>query len=165
MKKVFVVCLLVCLLLGCTSPSYETVMDTMPLILHNAPKEIKLQLPPGTVQPVFENKNTDKLYFCDGYEMILRTVEGGDLQKTVKDISGYDIDDLTVVETKQQELKRYEFVWTAAGENGDRVGRTAVLDDGIYHYTLSLVADAQLAGQLRQTWEDIISTFAVVSIA
>lgn len=165
MKRILIVCLLTCVLTGCANSSFETVMDTMPLILKDVPKEIQLQLPPGAAQPVFENENTEKLYFCDGYEIIIQTVDGGDLQKTVKDISGYDTENLAILETMHGDLKKYEFVWIAAGENGDRVGRTAVLDDGDYHYILSVVADAQLSGQLRQTWQDIISTFTVVSIA
>ena len=60
-------------------------------------------------------------------------------------------------------MPRYDCAWTAAGETGSRIGRATILDDGNYHYTMTVMADSADAGTLQETWQELFATFQVVS--
>ena len=46
-------------------------------------------------------------------------------------------------------------------QEGEMVGRAAILDDGNYHYALSALAPAETAQQLEEIWEAIFQSFAI----
>ena len=48
---------------------------------------------------------------------------------------------------------------TLAG--GDLVCRGVILDDGAYHYVLSLQTDAEQAGKLADDWQTIVASFSL----
>ena len=56
---------------------------------------------------------------------------------------------------------RYEFVWVSAGEKGDRLGRGVVLDDGSYHYCMSVLRDADNPKKSQVVWSDVFSSFSL----
>ena len=69
-----------------------------------------------------------------------------------------------MLETAQENAKRYVCVWTAVGENGNQVGRLAVLDDGAYHYILTAMAEESIAGKLSgEVWDDVFSSFRLIA--
>ena len=69
-----------------------------------------------------------------------------------------------MIETAQAGAKRYVAVWTSAGEAGNQVGRCAILDDGSYHYVLSVMADEQDAGRLSEgVWKEIFASFRLIA--
>ena len=43
------------------------------------------------------------------------------------------------------------------------MGRAAVLDDGRYHYVLTVQADAARSGELTETWNQLFSGFSLES--
>ncbi len=164
MKKCWVVLLVLLLLTGCGQPkAYETVMDSGIQEIVPEKLEIVVNLPSNASQTVMTMDSGEKLYFCDNYTMCLQTVEAGDLQKTVLSVCGFYPDQLPVMETVQSGDKRYDFVWTSVGENGDQVGRCAIIDDGSYHYIVSTMADASETGDLTQgAWREIYNSFRIV---
>ena len=89
------------------------------------------------------------------------TLEAGDIGKTVKSVTGYPSESMTVLETSVSEVKRYECAWTAVTETGDIVGRAVILDDGSYHYVLSVMAPAQEAGSLHSTWDELFASYTL----
>ena len=102
---------------------------------------------------------SDRLYQCDSYDIRVQTLAGGDLSATVRDLSGYEQEDLTLIHTVRDGLDCYEFVWASAGEGGDQVGRAMILDDGIYHYCVSVLGDAAAASENQVYWEDLFHSF------
>ena len=78
-------------------------------------------------------------------------------------VSGLSREDLTVVETFCDGVSRHEFVWAAAGERGDRTGRAVILDDGNYHYCLSVLRDAQSTGKSQISWDQVFSSFSLAA--
>ena len=125
--------------------------------------EIIISLPEKAASAVMSSEETGTVYFCDDFVLTMQTTPGGDLHKTVWETSGYAYDRLPIVKTNQGAAQRYDYVWTAAGEQGDEIGRCAILDDGNYHYILTVMADAQKAGELTQTlWNDVFSSFQIV---
>lgn len=138
------------LLAGCAQkPALETVNDvwTEPVA---APVMGQVQViwPEDAAQTTMYE--ADGLQICVGedYELRCETVAGGDLNRTLKAITGFDRESLTVLSTTDAGVKRYESAWCTESEQGTLVGRTVILDDGAYHYTLSaLVPQEQANGK------------------
>ncbi len=160
-KILSVIILLAVLLCGCAgAESFETVADVYEPLESAEPASLDYLVPDKNAVKVFGTDGS-RLYLCDGYEIAVETFSSGDLNQTVKELTGYARDSLTVMETGTSELARYECVWTAAGESGEQVGRTVILDDGKYHYCLSLTALEEEAGSLQQVWQEIMGSFAM----
>lgn len=151
--------LLPVLLCGCRAEeTLETISDEWIMPVMAQPQEISVRLPEGLVMPVLEQEGR-KLYLAENYEIMLETMDSGDLDATIRALTGYDSDRLTVVQTRQGGAERYDFVWTAAGESGERLGRGAILDDGSYHYCLSSLRDT---GESLVVWQDVFESFTLV---
>lgn len=118
-------------------------------------------LPPDAAVMTAESQVQGSIWLCDGYSVMTQTLDGGDLDATLRTVTGYGRDRLPVIELEQDGLKRWECVWTCAGEGGDQIGRTVILGDGNYHYALSLLTDAALAGRLAETWRQITNSFSL----
>ncbi len=159
MKQCVYILLAVFLLCGCRAEeTLETVADEWLVPVMAQPREIDLRLPDNVLMPVLE-QDSRQLYIAEGYELMLDIQDAGDLSNTIRNLSGYEKEKLTVIQTRQDGMDRYDFVWTAAGENGDRLGRGAVLDDGNYHYCLSVLRDQ---GESPVVWQDVFSSFNTV---
>ena len=160
MKKVWIPLMLSLLLCGCgAEETYETLSDELVQPVMAQPKEISVRLPEEAVAPVLESE-AEQVYLCEDYEIVIETMASGDLSGTIRTISGYDREDLTVMETQWQDVTRYEFVWAAMGETGDRLGRAVILDDGEYHYCMSVLRDASEETQI--VWSDVFESFALL---
>lgn len=158
MEKIIGLVLAALLLAGCGGQeTFETVADMQAEPAMASLRSIVVALPEGLATPTVQS-NGDTLYQGEGFEVMLQTLPGGDLNATVRTVTGFDQGSLTVVETKQEELTRYEFVWASAGEAGDRVGRAVILDDGSYHYTVTVLTDADKTEQYRQVWEVLFTS-------
>ena len=159
MKRLVWICLLAGLLAGCRAEeTLETVNDEWVGPAMAQPREIAVRLPEDVVLPVLEQDNR-RLYMAQGYEIMLETLASGDVNATIRTLSGYEKDQLTFLETRQGDADRYEFVWTTAGEKGDRLGRAVILDDGNYHYCMSVLRDA---GDTHIVWRDVFGSFSLI---
>ncbi len=162
MKKYCVVILAALLLGGCgTEEVFETVSDEIVSPVMAQPREISVRLPPDAAVPALES-DTQKIYVSQKYEISIETWSSGDLDATVQKLSGYGADQLTILETQWQDNSRYEFVWVSTGERGDRMGRGVILDDGNYHYCMSLLRDAAAAETSQINWGDVFRSFTLV---
>lgn len=162
MKKIATALLLALLLSGCgAKETLETVADDIPLqpVLAQ-PAQISVRLPDNAVSPVLES-DTQQLYFCEDYEIAIETRSSGDLSGTVTAMTGFDPEKLTLMHTSPDGVDRYEFVWASTGEAGDRLGRGVVLDDGSYHYCMSVLRDAENPKKSQVVWSDVFSSFAL----
>lgn len=161
MKKTVLMILIMLLLTGCaTEETFETVADEMVQQVSTQMREMIVSLPEEAVAPVSESES-GTLYLCGDYEITLQTMTSGDLHATVESVTGYDRDNLTVIETESGEWKRYDLVWSCAGENGDRVGKAAILDDGSYHYILTVLCDAEHIREYEEVWQEMFGSFTL----
>ena len=161
MKKL-VLFIAVCLLVsGCASKeTFESLDDEYDLQAVAVQKEVSYKLPEDAAQQTVRSEY-GQLYFCDGYEITVQTMEAGNLDKTLRELTGFGADDLTVIETGKTGDIRYECIWSAAGEGGDMVGRAAILDDGSYHYCMTVMAPEAEAAQLREIWKALFDSFVI----
>ncbi len=163
-KKVIVFLLLSVLLTGCKEQKvYETLGDSVKKPAVAEKMEIFFNMPSDASQQVMYGEENGDIYFCNGYILTAQTTEAGDLQKTFLDATGFTPDQLSVMQTKQGNVTQYSCVFVAAGETGDQVGRCAILDDGNYHYILTAMADASVAGELSEgPWEGIFNSLCLI---
>ena len=160
MKKWTVLLVLLLFLTGCGGEKdFETVGDVYaPETL--TPRQVMLTLPDDAAAQTISSDD-GRLYLCDGYTVTVQTLQGGDLEKTVREVTGFSPDRLTLLETEKDGFSCYSCVWSAAGEGGDQIARTVILDDGNFHYAVTAMADSTSAGQLSDTW---LALFRSVSL-
>ena len=162
MKKVLAICLLMVLLTGCgAKETFETVDDMIPAEVAVSPQQFCVNLPDEAATPTFQD-DSGEIYVCGDYTISKQILTSGDLERTVKTLTGKQTEELDIIQTVQDGCDRYDFVWTAAGEEGLQLGRACIIDDGSYHYTLSTLTREEAAGELRQTLQDMFDSCALL---
>ena len=161
MKKCICFLLILVSFTGCGSePTFETVADEWVQSVAAPMRQITVELPEEAAIPVSESEY-GSLYQCDGYEIAVQTLESGDLEATLRTVTGYSREDLTVLETRMDEIRRYDLVWSCLGEQGEQVGRACVLDDGNYHYVLTVLAEADRAAELENLISELFASYSL----
>ena len=162
MKKLWVILALSLFLAGCGSKqTFETVDDVQAEPVIAQIKEVHLALPEEAAVPAMENTDGEKLYLCNGFALMVQTMDGGDLGRTLRQLTGFEKEQLAVMQTEQSGVIRYDCVWTTAGEAADQVCRAAILDDGSYHYAITVMSDFSAAGDLSETWRTILDSVSL----
>ena len=160
MKITAILLCLVVLLSGCTQEVFETIDDQNDAQVLASAATLLLELPDSAAAPVMEGAS-GKLYFCDDYELMIETLTAGNLDATLRTVTGFGREELQLLETKRCGVVCYEGVWTAAGEAGDQIGRVMVLDDGIYHYCVSFLSAAEDAAACAAEWQGVLDSVAL----
>lgn len=160
MKKWLIVCLAL-LLSGCAKTEYETMADEYTPLPPARQGQMVLSFSGDQEVSSLESDAQESLYFCDGFTLTKQTLEAGDLDKTLRSVTGYSRDQLSIMTFTQDGCKRYDFVWSCAGEGGDQICRGSILDDGSYHYVVTAMAPQDKAGQLRDSWNALFASFTV----
>lgn len=160
MKKLWVIPILALLLAGCGGEkTMETVSDVEDTPVVSAEQRVLLQLPKELSAPVLQSEKTGTLYICDDYSVTVQTVASGDLNATIRNATGMNKEDLQIMQTEERGIKRYRWVWATGGESGVQVGRGCVLDDGHYHYVLTVLADEGAVSRVQSVWKEIFGSF------
>lgn len=162
MKKHWITVIFLSILLtGCVSePVFEPVTDDY-VIPEAAASQIVIALPEDASVTVLTSSENGQLYLCDGYTITVQTLESGDLDSTLRTLTGFGEAELTLMQTQQQGMTCIEAAWTSAGEGGDQVGRLLMLDDGDYYYAVTIMAPAEDAGVLNGTWQEIFNSITL----
>ena len=159
--KIFFAILAVLMLTGCGGqPVLERVEDPWVEVAARE-KTLQVRLPAEAAAPALQSPENGKLYLCNGYVLTLQTFSGGDLDETMRQITGFSREQITCLQTREGEMDKYSCVWSSAGEGGDHVGRAVILDDGSYHYTVTVMADFETAGELTDTWQDLLNSVSL----
>ena len=159
MKKILAVLMIAALLCGCgAQETFETVEDLIPVEPVASPQQFYISLPEEAVSPTFQEDDSAEMYVCSGYTISKQITESGDLEKTLKNLTGKTAEELQIIKTQTDFYDRYDFVWTAAGEDGLQLGRACILDDGNFHYALSVMAEEDTAGELQPTMQEMFNS-------
>lgn len=159
MKRFVLIMVLTLLLSGCAPADYETMADDYLEPEQKASANLVAVLPPDAA--VMAAESGESIWLCDGFTVSIQTMAAGDLDATLRQVTGYGKDQLAVMTRQQESLKRNECSWVCAGEGGDQVGRVVILDDGDYHYVLSLLTDAENVSALKAEWDRILETISL----
>ena len=161
MKKVLAGICAAVLLAGCApqQPEFET-MGTEPVSQHSraAAGEIGVWLPEEAGEAVMAG--AEKTYSWEGCEVRVRTLDGGDIRRTIEQLTGMKYENLTVMSRQKGDLKLYQTVWCSAGEDATILGRAVVADDGNYHYCVSLTAPESV--DVSGIYDRMVRSLAVV---
>lgn len=161
MKKFCLIMVLALLLTGCgAQETMETVNDPMDVPVAAQEGKIMVNLPEDAAATVMESE-AGVLYLCDDYSVALQTLDGGDLDATLRLVTGYGREAISVMETERYGMDRYDFVWTSASEQGDQVGRGCIISDGSYHYCVSVMGGAEDYLENESSWDTLLSSFYV----
>lgn len=164
MKKCLILLVMLLMLTGCgAQETLETLADDYIQPVSAPLWQMVLDVPQDASVTVLEGEETGKLYLCDGYTIAVQTFPSGDLKKTVHTLTGYEKEDLTLMQTVQDGAKRYECVWVSAGEGENQVGRLCLLDDSNYIYAVTAMAGESKTGELTETWNELFDSFRLVS--
>lgn len=162
MKRAVWLLLVLLMLTGCAQEqTFEFVTDEAVVQTVAEPKEVYFQLAQEPAMPAMES-DSGKLYLCGDYDVMLQTLQAGDLSRTVEQVSGFSLEDLTVIQTGTGDIKKYEFVWTTTADEGSCIGRATVLDDGNYHYVLSSTVEAGKIEEYQEIWNGIFESFKLL---
>lgn len=163
MKKILCLVLLALLLAGCgAEPTFETIGDLQVQTASAPAQQIFLDLPKNAKLETMGAQGQDKLYLCDGFTVSVQTLEAGDLDRTLRSATGYGKEELTLMQTGAADSKIYRCVWAAAGEGQTQVGKTCIVDDGSYHYVLTVMVPEEDAGRLNEQVQSVLDSFQVV---
>ena len=160
MKKMLVIFLGMLLLSGCAVQTFETVDDQNDVQAMATPATLLLDLPEEAAAPAMQG-SSGTLYFCGDYDIMVEVMPSGNLSSTLQTLTGFQREELELMQTNRCGVDCYEGVWSAAGEAGDHVGRVLVLDDGSFHYCVSIMAMAQDAGDCTEDWNAILESVAL----
>lgn len=150
---------------GCAGQEvFEQVEDDYAVIAP-APQSVMVDLPQEAAVTAMGTDRNHAIYFCDGYTMTVQTLTGGDLVQTVGELTGFAPDRITILQTGDGALSRYTGTWTCIGEAGDQVGRFVLLDDGAYHYAVTVMAPAEHFGELGLAWDTLLRSVNLGSTA
>jgi len=164
MKKLWILPLAALFLVGCSKKqTLETVADSQDTPVSATMQQVLVDLPPELSTPTLQDETAGKLHLCDDYTVMVQTMEAGDLKRTIQTATGMDMENLQIIQTKQDDVKRYQWVWATNGEGGIQVGRGCVLDDGAYHYVLTATADESKGGTVQPTWQEIFASFRLAT--
>ena len=161
MKRILVILLCLLCFTGCNATeTMETISDDLAVSADATAAEIAVSLT-GEEAALFCGEDGSKLYLCDGYCVMVQTLQGGDVAKSVQTVTGFSKENLTVMQTEKDGIISYEYVWCTAGEGEDQICRGVLLDDGAYHYAVTVMADYTQAGQLQSTWEEVLNSVEI----
>lgn len=160
MKKMLVIFLGMLLLSGCAVQTFETVDDQNDVQAMATPATLLLDLPEEAAAPAMQG-SSGTLYFCGDYDIMVEVMPSGNLSSTLQTLTGFQREELELMQTNRCGVDCYEGVWSAAGEAGDHVGRVLVMDDGSFHYCVSIMAMAQDAGDCAEDWNAILESVAL----
>lgn len=160
MKKLVVIFLGLFLFSGCAVQTFETVDDPNDVTAMAEPATLLIDLPEDAAAPAMQG-NSGSLYFCGDYDIMVEVLPSGNLSSTLQTLTGFEREELELINTQRCGVDCYEGAWSAAGEAGDHVGRVLVLDDGKFHYCVSIMAMAEDAGACMSEWNDILQSVAL----
>lgn len=160
MKKIWIIGILALVLAGCgAQETFETIGNAYDEPVSGDLWQIAVDLPGEMAMPVMETESADKLYLAEKFTLSTHTSPAGDVNRTLLEHTGFSKDKLDVISTDCGEWKRYDAVWTSAGEDGQQTGRIAILDDGKTHFVMRAMTSADNAGELAQVWQPIFRSY------
>ena len=158
-KLVWIICVMFALA-GCSVQTFEKVDDLQDVQALATPATLLMDLPEDAAAPAMQG-TSGTLYFCSDYDIMVEVMPSGNLSSTLQTLTGFERKDLALVQTIRCGVDCYESVWSAVGEAGDYVGRVLILDDGSYHYCVSVMAIAENAGECSEEWNQLFESVAL----
>lgn len=163
MKKALVMVVMGLLLTGCTvQKDLETVRDDG-LVYQNADSfQLHISLPEDASLASMATENASICY-CDDYSVVMQKLPGGDVERTITELTGMSPDRLTVIKLESDGKQVYRFSWSAMGEEALENCSCMLLDDGQYHHAVTMMADYRKSSDLHNEWQSIFDSVKLIN--
>ncbi len=168
LKKWIWALLLPVFLTGCqaeTVPQWETVDDELVEVIEviQEPYAMTFGIPDDAVLEVFASSDTRKVYLQENgdYEITSEALRADSIADVVQELTGFSMEDLTVMQTLRGSLPEYQFAWTSNTGSGGIVSRATVLDDGGYFYALVFSVQESCGDQYQDCAQSVFSSFGI----
>ena len=164
MKRVCLV--LLCLLLsGCSTPVWETVEDEIPVAAVSSWLEEAYTVQFGVPESVslLEEREGWQVYGTEdgSLEIETRTFLTSGLESAVRTVSGFEAEELTILQTTRFGLPEYQFVWLAQTEQGSRLYRADLVLDGMDCYAVICSRPESAGDDYDQEIRQVFSSFGL----
>ena len=154
MKKLCLVIFCVLMLSACSAvETMETIGDEGVTPVMGEAGQVQLTLPDLEDAQVIDNGMGSRIYLFDGFCVTVQTLDGGNMDKTLEIVSGFDADKLSLLKTEQKDYTQICCAWSSAGEQEEQLCRVVVMDDGRYHYAVTVMADSSGVAAQPDLWE------------
>lgn len=150
---------------GQTPVSWETVGDDIPVMATESKLtyQITFSVPEDAVRETLGGMDGTAYYTGkDGdYELIAQRLEADSLETVVKSLTGFRLDQLSPIRQREFDMDRYDFSWATTDEDGERVCRAAVLDDGGIYYAVTFSVEEESAKDCVDKMDSVFSTIGL----
>ncbi len=140
--------------------TFEVISDNIQEYQPAPQAKVKLTIPEDAALAVMSNSDC-RSYESDHYQIIVQTYPSGNLDETLRQITGYNEKQLNVMKVTEDDINKYLCAWSSMSEEGELVGRCTIFDDGVYHYCLTVLVDAQESDEVRQTIDLLFSDYSL----
>ena len=152
-------------LAGCQAQvQWETVDDEAVSVSAPAsePYVITFGVPEGTSKQEISNSHQTLYVQKDGdFEILSDVLVASSLDDAVRQVSGFGADELTLVETDQSGMTKYQFAWASSGDEGGYVSRAAMVEDLGYYYVLVFSTREEVGNAYDDCAEAVFSSFGL----
>lgn len=152
---------------GCSVPVWETVDDSEMAVpaatWQDEVHDIQFGLPDGLV--LQEQTDNWKLYSNPNGDMEIqaRRFLASDVDQAIRTISGFDAEQLTVLETSRYDRPMYRFSWLSQSEQGCYLNRACLVFDEMNCYAL-ICSRTEEAGTMHEEMiRSVFSSFGLSS--
>ena len=164
MKLVYLAALWL-LLSGCAMPVWETVEDELPVSEVSVWQEETYTIQLGLPETVSLTETRDGWQSYSDADGILEIETGtfltSGMDSAVRMVSGFNAEDLTVLQTSRFGMPEYQFAWVSQTEQGSRLYRADLVLDGTVCYAV-ICSRPETAGNDRdQQIRQVFSTFGL----
>lgn len=147
MKKCWIIPVVALLLSGCQAkPTFETIPDVCTETVSQPAQQITVDLPQEAQVPALQSEEGSTLYFCEDYTVMAYTLPAGNMDETLRTATGYSKDALRTMQSYAPEGDCFVCAWTTAGEGEMLVGNARIIDDGSYHYVVTVLSPESRSG-------------------
>lgn len=164
MKSVCLV-LMVLLLSGCSAvPVWETVDDSMleqPAMWRDQSYVIQIDLPDSAV-PMGEMEGIRR-YEAGNMEVETCTFLASDINIAVRYLTGFEKDQLTVLELTRFGLPEYRFAWCCQTDEGVRIYKADLIQDQMVYYAVVCSTPEEACLQYEQDVRQVFASFGLSS--
>jgi len=147
---------------GCSAEVFEPMLDVYNSGEQGTPLKMQIELPDDAAFCVMSG-DTGTLYYGEHYEVSVETYPSGNISQTLYNVTGHKMEELTVMEIPVAQGNSYRCGWSAANDEGEQIGQCIIIDDGRFHYCLSVLADAEEADALRPVIRTVLNSYSFPS--
>ena len=167
MKKWVIWVIAAAVLSGCSAqPAYETIGNAWAVSEPAAVQgTMNFALPDGAQMQTMGDDTGAASYCVGQWEIWTQCYPGGDIRFTLEQVSGMSAEAMTIVSSQVHSMPCAQVAWTTNTQDGAQVVRTAVFDDGNYHYCISVSVPEADAGEAGEFFSQILSSVTITDTA